>query len=585
MTPGERSTDLYEQISSYPKPPLVPLPTFDDFSAWQRVGFVDRPLTRLVLKAYYRAAGLTAFQRRLPEELEDLLRHTNTRGPALFAPVISASLVLKDDPRITDPLRRAATLVLAVRDLHDDVMSGRLEPDCYRGQVLEMGQYPNLFSTSTIVENKRARVFKSTVVSRIAVLCGGRFFIVEIGEKDRMSAEELAAVLEGIAQSGASAAPLSPGILTCATHVRQVRAFHRLGLNPVNAESLEAMRHTLATLCLDLESAPGSDAEAARLAQAGNPRNRWFQSSLQLVVFGNARGCAICNFSAFLDGNTMMRGTAEIQRRAATWPLAGAPPENGPAAPAPPRELQWEVPPRFLQDAERDFQSVFDGQQATFAIPEFGRRFFSEHAADPVPAFILALQMTGKRLTGRAPQVWQFLSMSRYRCMDLSTAMVTTPEVLRFIESLESAPAGELGQLLRQALHSQVEECRRARRCLPVEVLLSLYLRSVKSPLAGLYVTFLQLLAAGGLRLLGLAGAPRREVIVSHPEIYPEVPLVGRPGVRLPYVKYFGLHYQIFDDRIVLTMMPGVRWPVPNGELVAALTESLERLRTLLEFR
>lgn len=70
MTTGERSTDLYEQISSYPKPPLVPLPTFDDFSAWQRVDFVDRPLTRLVLKAYYRAAGLTAFQRRLPEEVE-----------------------------------------------------------------------------------------------------------------------------------------------------------------------------------------------------------------------------------------------------------------------------------------------------------------------------------------------------------------------------------------------------------------------------------------------------------------------------------------------------------------------------------
>jgi hypothetical protein len=236
-----------------------------------------------------------------------------------------------------------------------------------------------------------------------------------------------------------------------------------------------------------------------------------------------------------------------------------------------------------MEAAGRDFRSIFDPQQATFEIPEFGRRFFAAHGVDPVPAFILAMQMTGKRFIGAAPHVWQFLSMSRYRCMDLSTAMVTTPEVVRFVESLESGRAPEIRPFLHQALDSQIQECRKARRYLPLEILLALFIRSRKSVWGRAYVTLIQLLVRAGLRLIGLRRPSRREVVVSHPEIYPEVPLVGRPGVRLPYVKYFGLHYQIFEDRIVLTMMPGVRWKVSNRELVAALTESLERIRDVLE--
>lgn len=75
----------------------------------------------------------------------------------------------------------------------------------------------------------------------------------------------------------------------------------------------------------------------------------------------------------------------------------------------------------------------------------------------------------------------------------------------------------------------------------------------------------------------------RREVLISHPAIYANVPLVGRPGVRLPYVAYFGLHYQIWPEKIVLTYMPGLNWQIPNEKITQFLKANLIKIKKLIE--
>ena len=59
--------------------------------------------------------------------------------------------------------------------------------------------------------------------------------------------------------------------------------------------------------------------------------------------------------------------------------------------------------------------------------------------------------------------------------------------------------------------------------------------------------------------------------------------MVGRPGVRLPYAQLFGLHYQIFPDSIVITMMPGIHWQVSNKDLVVELESNLNKILGLFE--
>ncbi len=67
-------------------------------------------------------------------------------------------------------------------------------------------------------------------------------------------------------------------------------------------------------------------------------------------------------------------------------------------------------------------------------------------------------------------------------------------------------------------------------------------------------------------------------ITISHPRVCAEVPVVGRPGVRLPNQQMFALHYQMFEDRTVVTVIPGTNWNVPNVEFVAELESRLKEI-------
>lgn len=583
MNTDERSRDLYEGAGMYPQPPLVPLPPPDTQAELAALGIRPTPLARTIYDLTRAASGFRRFQRELPHRLEQLLRTCDVRGAYLFAPIMAATIALADDPRPVDALDRAATLVLAAQGLYLDLVSGRLPPDTSRGQPLEMGLYHNLFSTCLVVDAGKARLFKSVRTTTVAVAIAGRLYMLELGAPGAGTRwadvrADLARLVAEASRSPRASGEPAPGMLTAADHATQLKVFTLLARSPVNAASLHQLRHAFLTICLDLEAQPQSYDAAATLAHSGNCANRWFHSSLQLVVFGNGRACAICNFSAYLDGNTMMRAAMELQRRASACPVVAG--RDEPARPlSSARALDWQIDPGHIRLAERDLQPVLDPQQAVFTLEGLGRRFFKDRGGPPVTAFILALQLATARLLGEPARVDQFLVMSRYRHMDLTTADVTTPATRRLIAALigdrPSPPA--LSTLLAEAIESQDQLYHQARQHLPFDDVLALFLCS-RTGAQQMKVSLLHGGARMALHALGLQRVAPREVLVSHPEIYPEAPIVGRPGVRLPYVRYFGLHYQILDDKTIVVVMPAIDWSVPNTRLIAELRASLEQI-------
>ena len=582
----ERSSHLFERLAAYPQPPLIPLPAADDLSSLAELGLQLNWFSRGVVRAAMSLTGFNRFRRKLAPELEARLRQTDFRGSYLFAPVIAATLALADDPRSLSPAERAVTLLAGARDFYRELMAGQIRPDESGGQPLEMDQYPNLFSTCVIPDAPAPRLFKSTATDYVTVIVGGRYYRMQISEAGvKASAEELLEALSGLIEqtrrTPLPAGQLTAGYLTAAQHPTQCRIFPQLQQLSINRDTMLALRHSFLTICLDPDHHPATHAEALRLAHIGNPGNRWYHASLQLVVFGNARASAICNFSAGLDGNTMMRGGAEIQQRAAALTIQRNGTTQKPALPV--TELQWQISPELLQQAQAEIKAVLDDQPSTFELPGTGRDSFSAVGLEPVPAFILALVLATKRLTGQVARVTQFLTMTRYRCMDVSTGMVTTPEIIRFVQAIEDdhADRAQLRPLLREALSSQTQKCRQVRSAISIDDLFTLYLHSMKRGPRRFSIIVTALLALRLLRLVGLHQPRPREILVSHPEIYPEVPLVGRPGIRLPYVKLFGLHYQMMSDRTVITMMPGLNWPVSNQKLMAELERCLKELQAI----
>ncbi|MEJ2698770.1 MAG: choline/carnitine O-acyltransferase [Desulfuromonadales bacterium] len=535
-----------------------------------------------ILHAVLSIVGFRKFQQGLSEDrLEGFLRRCDLRQLGQCAPAISATVNLVDDPREISPIERAATLLLAARQLYSDIRSGALTPDRYRGQALEMGQYPNLFATSIVWEGWRPRIFKSTDTVHVNLAIGRRLYSLDVGELEaELSIDALREALSELAER-ARRSPLpadepSIGLLTCAKTGTQRKAFRLLQKESKNRQALQSLRHSLFTLCLELEHLPETDAEAAHMAHSENLCNRWHHSSLQLVVFGNAKASAIFKFDACIDGNTMMRGAAEIQKRAARFalrtpahlPLSGCPVST---------ELRCRIDKSLVQRARKDVQSILDNQKATFEIRNIGRLFFETRNVDPVPAFILALHMTIAHLTGKTARIEQQLALSKYRCMGLTTAVVTTPEMAGFTKYAagNDVQPDKARALMEAAIDSQKQACRKARSHLPFSQLIPLFttsLEGVKKIYVGVIVV--------ACKLLGVKWFS--EVIVSHPSIFPEASMLGRPGVRLPYLDYFGLHYRMLDESIIVTMMPSLKWDIPNAEVIAVLERNLHRLKEII---
>ncbi|MEA3441792.1 MAG: choline/carnitine O-acyltransferase [Chloroflexota bacterium] len=588
MDPYERSQDIYEQIEGYAKPPLIPLPEPNDLRTLEYMGLKPSRSAHGIMKAAMAVSGFNTFQKELPENLEELLRHSNLRCGGLFAAIHSASLALEDDARNLTPIQRAATLLFGASTLHDDIWSASFPPDLYKDQILEMGQYPNLFSTSLVVEGPLARIYKSKNVSQITVLIDGRIFILETGGLGKETdIELLIETLEGLREQivhHPRPGDLPPvGILSCADHPTTVQIFDALNRSETNRASFNMLRHSYLTLCLDLDSFPETHAEAARMAQSENNENRWHHASFQIVVFGNAKACTLFNFNAYLDGNTMMRSGAEVQKRAASYPLIS---ENLKSSNnlILVKELPWEIPDEFIQKARQDINGVLDTQQATFKFEGIGTETFNKYNVPAVPVFILALQMTADEIVGRTTSMLQMMTMTRYRCMDLTSASISTPEVTRFVAAMEETDIDrqQARQLLTEAVESQIQRARDARQHLSYDKILGLFIFT-RQGFKGALSRIVMVISGVLLRLLKLTTLWDVDIIVSHPAIYPQIPVVGRPGIRLPYVRYFALHYQIMHDKTVITMMPAVGWEVTNEEFITKLKSNLERVIGILQ--
>jgi Choline/Carnitine o-acyltransferase len=342
------------------------------------------------------------------------------------------------------------------------------------------------------------------------------------------------------------------------------------------------LRHSFVTLCLDLHLTPSSAAEAAAFAQSGNCANRWYNSALQIVVFGNSKACLVFNFNAYLDCNVQTRAASEIWKRSTSLNVEAVPDVNSQRFVV--RELLVPLAPKLLDKARKDIISVLDNQQSTFEVAGFGRSFFTSRGLDPVATFVAALQLGVLRLTGRIPWIHQLLAMSKYRYMDLTTASVTTRQMVWFLKSMQDRTANrqQRRERLQAAIDSQLAMCRTARRYVPGFRLPSLIAESTRG-MRQFYTKSIMKATKLLLRIMGLARFGHYDIIISHPRVYDEVPVIGRPGVRLSYLKYFGLHYQILDGSIVLTWMPAVNWKATNAEITNEVVHALRDISDITD--
>jgi len=581
----QRTDNIYELLEFYPKPPLISENAFDEVDAINNSN--SNLFQRFLLKLFFVMSNYKTFKKNISQGMEEKLRKTDNQSGILFAPLVSATLSIIDDSRNLVPAERAATLVLGARMFYNDLLKGKLEPDLLDGQILEMGQYPNCFSTSQVIYNKKVCLYKSKKTSQITVIVNKRFFVTDIGTiHSPIKVNDLKMIFDEIINysknNSVDGDYNSPGRLTCASNKTQKRIFGELREIEENNEYLEEMKNSFLVVCLDLDQSPESDSESTRVAHIGNVDNRWYHSSLQLIVFGNSKASIVFNFSNNISGNIMMRVASEIQKKATEFLIKEN--DKNEHIKFTYKELPWKIKSEYIAKANLEINQILDVQESTFYINNINRQFFSDKKINPISIFILALQMAIRKTTFKDMKITQFVSLSKFRCLDLTTAVVTTKENLEFLDAVNrnDISKNELINSLTLAIKSQQIEIRKARKTFPVIYQILFYIQSSLG-LKRIYLIILFNILKILLRLSGFFKDKKREVIVSHPTIYSEVPVLGRPGIKIPYIKYFGLHYQIKKQNILITMMPGMKWKVPNKKFIEELEKSLFIIKRILE--
>uniref|UniRef100_A0A7S1KTC4 Choline/carnitine acyltransferase domain-containing protein n=1 Tax=Percolomonas cosmopolitus TaxID=63605 RepID=A0A7S1KTC4_9EUKA len=236
----------------------------------------------------------------------------NTMYLTLRAPLminVSPFGIYMDDNRRKSQIERAASLLYSTARFAKKLEKGQVDDlvGMIHSTDLCVSQYRTIFS-SRIPNETRDEMILCGDSRYVVICCRGFFYKVGIMDDARklVPEEQLEVSLRAIVQDAESQgeAKYDVGILTTENRTTWARARAQLiAESPVNKHTIDTIDNALMVYCLDHRS-PKNLTQISKLSlHSGNGKNRWFDKSLQCLVFKNGVSSPIIEHS-HLDGDT-----------------------------------------------------------------------------------------------------------------------------------------------------------------------------------------------------------------------------------------------------------------------------------------
>lgn len=225
---------------------------------------------------------------------------------------VSPFFTFNDSPD-TNQISRAASLITSAARFAKQVKTGQLDPDMDKTAPIDMSQYQNLFATR-IPHSFRDTLHRSPKEARhVIVLYRDNFFSVDIldPQGNPLSKSQIEQALKTAVTQGSKHAP-QVGMFT--SEDRSVWSGYKSQLAAIdkNQASLQQIEDSLFAVCLD-DFQPKTLNEMSPLLLHSDGSNRYFDKSLQIVVFGNGKAGVVMEHSG-IDGHTVIRFATDVYR-------------------------------------------------------------------------------------------------------------------------------------------------------------------------------------------------------------------------------------------------------------------------------
>lgn len=344
-----------------------------------------------------------------------------------------------------DQITATASLISSTVDYKLRLDAEEIPPVVQRGKPLSMEQVRYLFSTTRIPGPRQDTVRAPysdaepgpSRARHVAVFHRGHLFRMDVIAEDGepLSVADLKAGLRAIVDASATRAEFPVGHLTTKARAEWAESRDALRRLDGNAEALDALETALFCVCLD-DHTPADEKDACDHLLHGDSGNRWFDKSVSFIVF--ADGTAGINIEhCGLDGTTVL---SFVDTVLTTQPPARE--SKGTPAVSP---ISFTLDDALRDDIRAAGTAFADYAAATatttVSFDDIGSTRIKELGVSPDAFMQLAYQLAHKRAKGFTGATYESIATRQYQNGRTEAMRVVTPEVLRFVDVMDSPDA------------------------------------------------------------------------------------------------------------------------------------------------
>lgn len=357
----------------------------------------------------------------------------------------------------------ASALIMSVFEFNLLIENETLSIDKQKGQPLCMAQYNNLFSATRTPQKGKDNLAVSSGKKHVVVLCKEHIYKLEIVNEEGsihsfLAIEEALQQILSITNSGQNI-----GILT--TLHRDEWAGYRTALVDIdkkNKEHLKYIEDAVFALSLD-ENSPEELVETSQMLLHGDGKDRYFDKSLQFVVFEN--GKTGVNFEhTGMDGSVMLRMIGHIYDNIDKFPE-----HQETSSAIIPEQLTFQLDNQLttsLDKAHKVFSdAVANTQTRLINFTSFGKNQIKEFKVSPDAFVQIALQLAEYKLYGKCTSAYEAIMTRGFLHGRIDVLFTVSMESKAFIENIHNKDCDQQTKidLLRQAAAKHITragECR-----------------------------------------------------------------------------------------------------------------------------
>ena len=320
------------------------------------------------------------------------------------------------------------------------------------GSPLSMSQYYNLMSWCRVSQRNIDKYFAGLEPAPgpadryITVITKGRIYKCEVLNSDLepISILEIETQLRSIVDDAAQK-PFGPGLGSLTGENRDTWAKereHLLMSNPYHWKLLGIIQYSLLTVVLE-DSSPSCLDELQMSLNCGNCKNRWFDKSLQLIVFKNGlMGTNLDHlaFDAVIQIITVLRAADNIKEY---WSkqTQNEKISTVKVSVAKPAELEFKLDDR-LHQSFKAATLQFETMSSKIVIrcsawKEYGKAFIKQHRIHPDTYVQMAIQLTDYRLHKRVAPTYETASTRQFYRGRTETVRSHTAEAKQWCQAME----------------------------------------------------------------------------------------------------------------------------------------------------